>query len=80
MCPLHTHFSLPPSFISSTPAVKFSQRQNAGNVVCSLNERSIPSTWVRGQGSVSIDLYDPENALKEPYQYMFQKVSEKAFG
>ena len=29
---------------------------------------------------MTIGYYDDETALKEPYQYMFQKVSEKALG
>ena len=29
---------------------------------------------------MNISYYDNETALKEPYEYMFQKVSEKALG
>ena len=70
-----------PSLLSSTPAVKYNQRQNSGSTVCTLNEPSIPQTW-RGntRARMRIGYYDNETALKEPYQYMFQKVSEKALG
>ena len=69
----HTH-----RMISSTPAAKYDQRQNRGGVVCTLNDALLPHSW-RGTGArVTIDHYDPETALKAPYQYMFQKVSEKS--
>lgn len=66
------------SFLPGTPGVKYSQRQNAGQVMCVLNEEAIPDVW-RGRGTVSsISYYDADNAAKEPYKYMFQKVSGKA--
>ena len=66
--------------LSSTPAAKYDQRQNRGGVVCTLNDALLPRSW-RGMGSrVTVNHYDPETALKSPYQYMFQKVSEKALG
>ena len=73
----------PPSLLSSTPAVKYNQRQNSGSTVCTLNEPSIPQTWMGNRitgAHMTIGYYDDETALKEPYQYMFQKVSEKALG
>ena len=64
--------------LSSTPAAKYDQRQNRGGVVCTLNDAFLPRSW-RGTGSnVTIAHYDSQTALKSPYQYMFQKVSEKA--
>ena len=71
---------LPSRFLSSTPAVKYSQRKNNGSVVCTLNERGIPSCSTRGGSDVAIGFQDSEAALKSPYQYMFQKVSDKALG
>ena len=66
------------SLVSSTPAVKYSQRQNSGNVVCTLNEGGIPTSWHGLRNKLELGYYDNELALKHPYQYMFQKVSEKA--
>ena len=64
--------------LSSTPAAKYDQRQNRGAVVCSLNDTALPRMW-RGTGAkISLDHYDEDTALKSPYQFMFQKVSEKA--
>ena len=60
--------------------MKYSQRKNAGSVVCVLNDGGIPSHWTRGKREVVIGFQDTEMALKSPYQYMFQKVSEKALG
>ena len=72
---MHTHTG---SMLSSTPAAKYDQRQNRGGVVCTLNDALLPRSW-RGTGSkITINHYDPETALKSSYQYMFQKVSEKA--
>ncbi|KAL5466791.1 hypothetical protein EMCRGX_G030940 [Ephydatia muelleri] len=66
------------SLLPGTPGVKYSQRQNAGNVACVLNEEVIPSVW-RGTGvSSSIGYYNADIAIKEPYKYMFQKASGKA--
>ena len=64
--------------LSSTPAAKYDQRQNRGGVVCTLNDA--PRSWCGRGSNVTIDHYDLETALKAPYQYMFQKVSEKALG
>ena len=64
--------------ISNTPAAKYNQRQNCGNVVCTLNEENLPQSWRGATGNVKIFHYDQETALEAPYQYMFQKVSEKA--
>jgi len=61
--------------------VKYSHRQNSGNTVCTLNESSTPQAWVgNSRATMNISYYDNETALKEPYEYMFQKVSEKALG
>ena len=68
----------PFSLVSSTPAVKYSQRQNSGNVVCTLNEGGVPTSWHGLRNKLELGYYDNELALKHPYQYMFQKVSEKA--
>ena len=60
--------------------MKYSQRQNAGHVMCVLNEGAIPAVWKGGGVVNSIAYYDSECAVKGPYKYMFQKVSEKALG
>lgn len=66
------------SLLPGTPGVRYSQRQNAGNVTCVLNEEIIPSVW-RGAGlASSIGYHDINTAIKEPYKYMFQKASGKA--
>ena len=64
--------------LSSTPAAKYDQRQNREGVVCTLNDNVLPRSWSGSGAKVTIAHYDPETALKSPYQYMFQKVSEKA--
>lgn len=66
--------------MATTPAVKYGQRDNADTVLCSLNERGIPTDWRGAGGKVTVSHYDSERALTKPYNYMFQKVSDKALG
>ena len=49
-------------------------------MACVLNEEAIPVVWKGAGVTSSIGYYDTENAIEEPYKYMFQKVSEKAMG
>ena len=61
----------------STPAGKYSQRKVAGRVVTSLNDAAIPSLWRGTEHEMVAKQLIP---LKSSDQFMFQKVSEKAFG
>jgi len=60
--------------------VTYKQRKTAGQVVCTWNEPHLPTKWAGLKGGVQVQYYDDAKSLREPYQYMFQKVSEKALG
>ena len=67
-------------FIASTPAGPYSHRKNSRAVVCSLNERDIPTNRHGWKQEVKVVHYDATKALTKPYHYMFQKISDKAIG
>lgn len=68
---------------STTPSKKYSNRTNAGQVVCGFGN----SEKIRWSGQreepVNINLYVNENCpttLTSLYKYMFQKLSDNAQG
>ena len=61
-----------------TPSVTYKQRKNASQVLCSLNQVHLPGKWAGLKAGLHVRHYSEATALKTPYQYMFQKVSEKA--
>lgn len=62
-------------YVISTPATKYSQRKRQGQSVASLNTAASPSLWTRTACDMGIKQFKP---MKDPAQYMFQKVSQKA--
>ena len=64
--------------LSSTPVATFHQRQNSGQLMCSLNNSLLPNEWAGSRAGVRVRHYDAESALSSTYEYMMQKVSEKA--
>ena len=66
----------------STPAVRYGQRSNSGQVVCSLNDASLPSSWHgnRGKHKPKISHYNEATALTEGYRYMYQTIFAKSTG
>ena len=63
-----------------TPTGTYKQRKNSGQVVCTWNEAHLPTKWAGLKGGVQVRSYDDTKSLSKPYQFMFQKVSEKALG
>lgn len=66
----------------STPAVRYGQRSNSGQVVCSLNDANLPSSWHgnRGRHKPKISHYNETTALTEAYRYMYQTIFAKSTG
>ncbi len=64
--------------LSTSPQALYSQRQNSGNVTCTLNPSLLPNKWAGSGVNIHIQHYDAESALTKPYLYMYQKGSEKA--
>ena len=66
--------------LSNSPQATYSQRQNSGRVMCTLNPNLLPREWAGFRVKVHVQLYNAESALTKPYLYMYQKGSEKAQG
>ncbi len=76
--PINGYYILLYRMISSSPSVLYSQRKNSGHALCSMNDSLLPGKWAGTRAAIKVQPCDPEFALTGSYQYMFQKVSDKA--
>lgn len=61
------------------PSPKYEGRQNVGEVVASYPQAvGVVKTWHGTKNSIDVRQYCEKSHLKQPYKYMYEKLSEKA--
>ena len=66
---------------SATPAKRYGERLNAGEVVLTHNPAEIPDKTITWKQHIAVKVQNVEhNPLTEKFKYMFQKTLDKSQG